>query len=104
MKGDLPAVALRLSSALPVRTHLRPVPVNEKVGLKLGQHPKHKQGKRAYHEASNRGRGGHNAIAIIIAGKRYPSIKLAARALKIGNTRIYGLIDTGAARYAKEHE
>ena len=98
MKGDLPAVALRLSSALPVRTHLRPVPVNKKVGLKPGQHQKHKQGKRAYHEASNRGRGGHNAIAIIIAGKRYPSIKLAARALKIGNTRIYGLIDSGEAR------
>ena len=97
MRPDL-AAALRLSSALPVRTHLRPVPVNKKVGLKPGQHQKHKQGKRAYHEASNRGRGGHNAIAIIVDGKRYASIKIAVRELRIGNTRIYGLIDSGEAR------
>ena len=99
MRPDL-AAAVRLSSALPCRTHTQRAPVKQTVGLKPGQRPANldrvRQGKRK--------RGGANARAVIIAGARYASIKAAIKALKCGNTRIYGWISSGRARYAGEHE
>lgn len=106
MKGDMPSVCLRLCAALPVRTHERPVPTNQKVGLKPGQKPAHKQAWNKSRPPANpgSGRGGANARAVFIQGVRYPSIKAATKALGIGNTRVYDWLSSGRARFAKEHE
>lgn len=106
MKSDLPAAALRLMASCPVRTHEQVVPVRSKVGLKPGQAPAHKQARNRSRPAARpgAGRGGANARAIFVAGTRYPSIKAAAAALKMGNTRLYMWLDSGRARFAGEHE
>ena len=74
MKGDLPACAVRLLSALPVRTHERAVYVHLQ-GSKVSRH-------------------------IIIEGRRYDSIKQAKERLHVCTKTIQNWLANGKAQRA----
>ena len=82
MRGDLPAVALKLMQQLPVRTHSAPEPE-----LMPGQH------RSMYRDGS----GGSNRRGLKIAGREYKSISAAMRDLKIAQRKIYRMIEDGTA-------
>lgn len=120
MRDDLPAAAFRLACALPARTHeWQPKRVEPMASRK----PPKK------HAVTGTGRGVQNKSPIfisgatvrehlcedepqqqqstpgskapvIVAGVRYESITEARLKLKCGNSRIYGMIDRGEARWA----
>lgn len=73
MKGDLPAPALRLLNALPVRTHERAPFVRPPQGSKLGR-------------------------AITIDGVRYASIKDAKKHLRVCSGTVYDWLENGRAK------
>lgn len=73
MKGDIPEVALRLCSTLPVRTHERRVYV-------------HKQGS-------------HQTKAIIIGKRRFPTKIAAKRAYHICTSTLDEWLRIGKASY-----
>lgn len=78
MKGDLPAAAVRLCAALPVRTHSRELP---------------REDGRMRHCANN-------VSAVIVDGVLYDSLAEAARQCGIGREAIRKRIYKGTARYA----
>ena len=100
IKGDPHPAAVRLCATCTVRTHYASPIVAQQGGYRA-----RKYAERSRPPANpGRGRGGANARAVIVQGKRYASIAAAVKALKIGNTRIYMWIDSGRARYAGAHE
>ena len=88
MIGDLPEVALRLSSELPSRRHEWQPPVQTKKE-KTQSKPR---------IVTGRGRGGHNRKAIIIQGKRFASAQIAREMLCISNRSIKKMLGNGLAR------
>lgn len=84
---------LRLMSQLTVRTHERRYTYGEETrgGDTTGL------GKRESKRGCN---GGHNRLAVIIDGERFPSIREAALALDAGQKRIRRMLRDGRAKYA----
>lgn len=131
MKGDLPLAAQRLLCSLPCRTHERRLDayseresannVRECVinGVRYESlaeaarqlHRSRETLRRAlaerggrYEPANPRGRGGHNARAIIIGAERFGSMSEARAALGIALKTLHAMISEGRARYAGKHE
>ena len=92
MRDDPPAVALRLASALGVRTHERK-PI-EPPSKQLRYYRNRKQ------EAMGRGvgRGGSQGHAVIINGQTFKTMKAAKETFGIGNSTFYSWLDSGKAR------
>lgn len=77
MKGDIPAAALRLSCALPVRTHEQQFsPLSERQNV-------------------------NNFRRVVVNGTRYQSITEAARDLRVCRDTIRRMIDRGEGRAVK---
>ena len=123
MKGDLHPAAVRLSAALPCRTHERPVPANQKVqsanntrAVRINgtvyeslteaarQRGTHRDairkmihaGAAAYLDGKRKSGRGPRIITYL--GKRYEGIADAMAQLKIGKDTLYKLLDSGEAR------
>ena len=97
MRDDIPAAAFRLLCALPKRTverkPARPV-------VPLGRPPGFKQlpPYRRKRLQTGVGRGGGQEQACVVAGRRYPSIGAARRALRIGWVRWAAMVEAGEAK------
>lgn len=95
MKGDVPAAAVRLLCACPVRTHSVP-DERQRVGLKPGQRPSNLGKSRV---VTGVGRGGNQGKRIVVDGVEYPSIKDARRKLRVGSHGIRQLKFSGRLKY-----
>ena len=98
MRGDPHPAAVRLSAALPCRTHERPDYRAEAGVRPLGRPPK---GAPRVTQKPGIGRGNNQGKRVIIAGREYPSMMDACRTLHIGHSTFYRLIASGAAVRAK---
>ena len=97
MRDDIPAAALRLSSSLGVRTHTRPNPADQRGDNMRRTHWKLKRGKKRI--VTGHGRGGNNAKAIEVNGRRFGSCKAVKETFTIGNATLSAWLKTGRARY-----
>ena len=94
MKGDLHPAAVRLSSALPCRTHTR-ADYRAEAGLRpLGRPPK---GAPRVIQKPGVGRGGNQGKRVVIAGREYGSMGEACKTLRIGHSTFYRMLDDGRA-------
>lgn len=95
MRGDLPAAALRLCAALPVRT------VEHKPRVPLSRQLAHYYAKkeRRPRVVTGRGRGGLNNKPFVCEGRRFNGIKDAAEKLHRSPHTIRAWLDSGKARY-----
>ena len=78
MRGDIPEVAFRLLTALPVRTHER---------------------KPYVREASLAAGNPYGRRAVIVNGVRYETCREARTKLAIGYDSFYRMLNRGEARY-----
>ena len=119
----MPAAAVRLSSALPCRTHERPVPANQKAhsanntravringavyeslteaARQLGTHRDAIRkmihaGAAAYIDGKRK--SGRGARPITYKGRTYAGVADMMRRLKMGKGLLYKLLDSGEAR------
>lgn len=95
MKGDLHPVALRLSQQLPCRTIQREQPE------RTAPDEKPKIRKMPAKVCNGRGQGGLNRRGVIVQGIEYRTVAEAGKALKIGQRRLYAMLETGKAQYGK---
>lgn len=93
MKSDPPAAALRLSSALPCRTHFRAEPA-----LKQGG-DRSRFAKRKTIQHPGAGSGGQNRKRVIIGRREFASITAARQWHKCSIFTIYAMLADGRARY-----
>ena len=103
----MPAVALRLASELPCRTHIAKDKQSAKANpwSRIGDAarvriPRKDRGNRPIDRRNAMrgvGRGGNNSIPILIDGKRYASRKLAMRTLHVSFATVNNWLDTGRA-------
>ena len=84
MKGDLPAAAFRLLTALPVRTHTQFVP-QQRAAL------------RRYLKRAAPAIG--TARPVRYKGRTYASITEAKRKIRCSPSTLYHMLDTGKASY-----
>ena len=92
MRGDIPEVAFRLLTALPVTTHeSRPLRATEKVSRQLHHY---RERRRLAMEAGY----SRKARAVIIGGKTYATKKEVMQKLKISSATFYEWIATGRAK------
>ena len=97
MRDDVPAAALRLMLALPCITHTRPNPADQRGDNMRRTHWRVKGGKKRV--VTGRGRGGNNAKAIEVNGRRFGSCKAVKETFTIGNATLSAWLKTGRARY-----
>ena len=95
MKGDLHPAAVRLSSALPCRTHTR-TDYRAEAGLRpVGRPPGHNRPRVI--QKPGVGRGNNQGKRVVISGREYPSMGDACKTLRIGHSTFYRMLDDGRA-------
>ena len=90
MRGDIPEVALRLSTELPSRTH----EARSTYGTETRGGDTSALGK------GHGKNGGHNRRSVVIGDEHFPSIREAALALGTWQSTISRMLKDGRARYA----
>lgn len=80
MRGDIPQVAFRLLTALPVRTHFQPP-----------------EPERQYHRSRRMPEGQSRAVEI--QGVAFESLAKAQKHLRIGKRRLLKMIEAGGGRF-----